>query len=135
MSVNVKKCRECGKIFQYFGKDICPECLQKLDDWFMEIRDYLDEHPSAKVSELSQELEIKEKVIMDFIRQGRIMLKEAVITCNNCGKPINGGDMCDECKSNIGGKLSEAIALKKKLEEERKQDLSVSRTGGMHVKS
>ena len=54
MPVNVKKCRECGGLFQSTGKDICSDCLKKLVDVFVAIRDYLDEHPNAKIPEVSE---------------------------------------------------------------------------------
>lgn len=134
MSLNVKKCKECGSIFNYMGRDICPECIKRLDECFVAIRDYLDEHPNAKVAELSEELEIKEKTILDFIKQGRIMVREPVLNCVNCGRPICGGDLCDECRSNIGGQISKVVDSKKKEKERIETDININRTGGMHVK-
>lgn len=134
MALNIKKCKECGKIFQFMGKELCPDCLQKMDDWFVAIRDYLDEHPNARISELSEQLEIREKVILDFIKQGRIELREAVLRCVHCGRPIVTGDMCDDCRANIGGQLAVAVEAKRKLQEKFDTGVSINATGGMHSK-
>ena len=134
MSLNVKKCRECGNLFQYTGKDICNDCFQKLDEYFVQVRDYLDEHPNAKVAELSEELDIKERIILDFIKQGRLILKEAVLQCVNCGKPICTGKMCDECVNIIGGRINQVVSEKKKQLESFETGVSINETGGMHVK-
>lgn len=134
MSLNVKKCKRCGKIFQYMGRDMCPECVEKIDDCFVMIRDYLDEHPNAGIGEVSEALEIDEKIILDFIKSGRILLKEAVLKCMSCGRPIRCGEMCDECKAKITNKLAAAVKSKEKEEEKIRKEREINRTGGMHVK-
>lgn len=134
MSLKVKKCKECGVLFTYMGNDMCPECVKTQDEIFVKIRDYLDEHPHARVPELAEELEIKEKTILDFIKQGRIMLTEAVLTCVNCGRPVYTGTICDECRQNIGGQINQAIEAKRKEQERFETGVEINRTGGMHVK-
>lgn len=134
MALDVRKCKECGKIFPNYGRDKCPECLKKLDDWFVAIRDYLDEHPHAKVVELSEELEIPEKVILNFIKEGRILVREAIIKCLQCGKPVYSGSICDECKKNIGSQINKAVEAKKKIMERFDTGVEINRTGGMHSK-
>lgn len=136
MTLNVKKCKNCGRIFQFIGKDICPECVQVNDDYFLAIRDYLDDNPNARIPEISEDLDIDEKFIFEFIKSGRIIMREAVVTCVNCGKRINGGEMCDECKNKMSSRISASVESKKQARsEEEKQKLgNYARTGGMHVK-
>ena len=56
--MDVRNCKNCGKLFQFVGKPICPACNKKLEDKFFEVRDYIYENPTAnmgKVSERSEE--------------------------------------------------------------------------------
>lgn len=132
MAVIVKKCRECKTLFHSTGKDICPECMKKLDDIFMTIRDYLDEHPNAKIPEVAEALEISEKIILDFIKQGRITLKDPVLVCSKCGRPIHTGMMCDECTKSITSQISSVVDAKKYAVDNK--DKWHQNSSGMHVK-
>ena len=35
--MDVRNCKNCGKLFQFVGKPICPACNKKLEDKFFEI--------------------------------------------------------------------------------------------------
>ena len=45
--MDVRNCKNCGKLFQYVGKPLCPACNKKLEDKFFEVRDYIYENPTA----------------------------------------------------------------------------------------
>ena len=34
--MDVRNCKNCGKLFQYVGKPLCPACNKKLEDKFFE---------------------------------------------------------------------------------------------------
>ena len=36
--MDVRNCKNCGKLFQFVGKPICPACNKKLEDKFFEVR-------------------------------------------------------------------------------------------------
>ncbi|MBQ9625470.1 MAG: MerR family transcriptional regulator [Clostridia bacterium] len=136
MGLDVRKCRECGRLFQNNGRDLCMECADKLDKWFVEIRDYIDENPSARIYEIAEALEIPEKTILGFIKEGRIELREAVLRCTNCGKPIVRGTLCIDCHDKISGSIGDAVKKRDEAEEKAREaiKLHIKKTGGMHSK-
>jgi len=71
----------------------------ELDEMYKKVRDYLYDHPNATMVEVSEATGVEEKIILEFLREGRLELKEPspVLTCERCGKPITTGRMCKEC--------------------------------------
>ena len=51
--MDVRNCKNCGKLFQFVGKPICPACNKKLEDKFFEVRDYIYENPTANMGKVS----------------------------------------------------------------------------------
>jgi ribosomal protein L32 len=66
---------------------------------FIKVRDYLYENDDANIAQVSEATGVEEKIILEFLREGRLELKEPSIdlTCERCGKPITSGRMCKEC--------------------------------------
>ena len=58
IDMDVRNCKNCGKLFQYVGKPLCPACNKKLEDKFFEVRDYIYENPTANMSQVSEEMEV-----------------------------------------------------------------------------
>ncbi len=97
--MEIRNCKRCNRLFQYNGIKYCASCLMELDEMYKKVRDYLYEHPDATIIEVSEATGVEEKIILEFLREGRLELKEpsAVLTCERCGKPITMGRMCKEC--------------------------------------
>ncbi|SFQ02976.1 MerR family transcriptional regulator [Caldicoprobacter faecalis] len=97
--MDIRNCKRCNRLFQYNGIKYCPSCVMELDEMFKKVRDYLYEHPDATIIEVSEATGVEEKIILEFLREGRLELKEPspVLTCERCGKPITTGRMCKEC--------------------------------------
>jgi uncharacterized Zn finger protein (UPF0148 family) len=69
-------CRACGTPFQGGINDhLCPPCREKEVEMFQKVRDYIREHPAAKVDEIAEGTEVDERVILRFINQGRLKTK------------------------------------------------------------
>lgn len=102
--MDVKNCKMCNRIFNYIGgAQICPGCKQKLEDEFQKVKAYVEEHRSASLAVVAEETEVSVKQIKEWIREERLMLSDASgeVVCDNCGKPIQIGRYCDECKRNM----------------------------------
>lgn len=97
--MEIRNCKRCNRLFQYNGVKYCPKCLMEMDEMYKKVRDYLYEHPDATIVEVSEATGVEEKIILEFLREGRLELKEPspVLTCERCGKPITTGRMCKEC--------------------------------------
>lgn len=111
--MDVRNCRSCGALFNYIGgAPICTSCKRKLEEKFHEVRDYLDEHPNATVSQVSDEMDVSVKQIKQWIREERLCLTEATmdgVVCEMCGIPIRSGRFCEKCKAKVQSELASAI--------------------------
>ncbi|NLO82472.1 MAG: MerR family transcriptional regulator [Clostridiales bacterium] len=97
--MDVRNCKRCNRLFQFKGSKYCPHCILELDEMFIKVRDYLYENDDANIAQVSEATGVEEKIILEFLREGRLELKEPSIdlTCERCGKPITSGRMCKEC--------------------------------------
>lgn len=112
--MNVRNCTRCGKIYAYDGFNICLNCRKDDEEDFKKIKEFLDENPGANISELSDGTGVDSKKIMEFLRQGRLEIKDEhniLLTCERCGSSIKTGRFCEKCtlemqrefKQSIGG--------------------------------
>jgi len=124
--MEVKKCRHCDRLFQYHGSKYCPSCVIELDKIFILVREYIYDNPEATVTEVSDNTEVDSEIIMEFLREGKLELKEAslLLECRSCGKAIRSGMMCTECfsKFETGMKkgLTTAAGIQKSLKDSKK---------------
>lgn len=112
MAANFRTCKGCGKIFQSAMAEFCDQCAKEFDDKFVSIRNYLYDHPDATVVEVVENTQVEEKIVLHFLKEGRLEMKNAtgLLTCEKCGKPIATGRLCDSCKKNMSQVLNKAIA-------------------------
>jgi uncharacterized protein len=103
MGLNVKQCKICGKLFQTYDKTICMDCLDEKERSFVLVRDFIYAHPKAAILEICGETGVRERWIMDFLREERLSLNtnDSVLVCEQCGKPILTGRFCKECKNDL----------------------------------
>ncbi len=133
MSANVKQCRQCNKIFQSFGAEICPECASEQDKAFNVIKNYLYEHQDANVMDIVNETGIDERTVLGFLREGRLAADGAptILTCEECGVSINSGTRCSRCQRIMESLLGEEKRIKADKNAERKA--ASARIGKMHM--
>jgi len=71
----LRKCAECGAVFETYSSRYCPTCLEALDKEFWTVYNFIRENPkTAYLSRVSEETGVSRKTIWYFIRQGRIEL-------------------------------------------------------------
>lgn len=107
MSTRVIQCRQCGRLFQSLGNNICPGCVEELDKSFEMVKNYIYDNPDANVLEISKATGVPEKQVLEFLREGRLFINnpEEVIQCERCGKPLNGGRYCAACQAALENAL------------------------------
>lgn len=132
---NVRKCKECGKLFNFIGRPVCPECLKKLDDDFQEVRKYIYENPNTGIEEVSEETGVSVKTIMRFLREGRLQLRSAsnALLCEKCGKPLSTGTMCEDCKKKLTDTLDSKLAPKPSEQPEKKEKSGQKVADKLHI--
>ncbi len=123
MGATIKRCKRCGAIFGSYGADCCAKCAEELDELFTKIQDYLYDHDTAGVVEISEALNIDGKIILDFIKDGSLALNEGsyAINCDRCNKPISSGRYCSECKEELSSIFENAASSHKQEEIEKKK--------------
>lgn len=97
--MDIRNCRRCSRIFQYKGSKYCSSCMLELDDIFIKVRDYIYDNPDANILTVSQETEVEEGIILEFLREGRLELTSPSLDflCERCDTPIVSGRFCNDC--------------------------------------
>ena len=113
--MNILQCSLCKKPFQSLGGKICNECLQKMDEEFIVVRDYIYENKHADIDKVSEDTGVKKQVIIHLLKEGRLIIEDAsggsggLLTCEVCKKPINTGRMCKSCQDKLASKMQKNI--------------------------
>jgi len=113
--MDVRKCKNCNRLFQYHGSRYCPTCVIELDQVFIKTREYIYDNPNSTVIEVSENIGVEVEIIMDFLREGKLELKEATVLleCKSCGKAIKTGMMCNECLKHFETEMKKGIGQAK----------------------
>lgn len=107
--MELRNCPECGKLFAYVSRNLCPECIEKEEEMFRSVERFLKEHGSATVQEISEATGVPESKVISFLRAGRLVASSGMplLECERCGKPITTGRFCDACRSALEAALKE----------------------------
>lgn len=117
MSNRVMQCKQCGRIFQSFGPNICAVCAEELDGSFQKVKNYLFDHPQANVIDICQGTDVAEKVVLYFLKEGRLAIDgSGLLECDRCGEPISKGRFCPKCQVMFEKEL-DRVAVKPKQED------------------
>ena len=129
--MNIIQCKMCKKPFHSIGGKICPECLHKIDQDFIIVRDYIYDNQGADIDTVAEETEVDKAVILHLLKEGRLTLSStgsgggSMLMCEVCRKPIYTGRMCEACKSNVTATMQKNVeANKPPPPEPRKTDSS-----------
>ena len=123
--MNIIQCTICKKPFQPLSGKVCNDCLRKLDEDFVTVRDYIYENKHASVDKVSEETGVSKQAILHLLKDGRLQIEDAAIgmlRCEVCKKPINTGRMCENCKKSLATKMDKSIGAGGKTPEQKKRD-------------
>ncbi|NLV92561.1 MAG: MerR family transcriptional regulator [Firmicutes bacterium] len=95
--MSLRNCNRCGVVFSSRGSRICPRCLQREQEEFEIVRDYIRKNPGATVAETSIATEVPVEQINQFVREGRLILSRPELQCQSCGDLIASGRFCTKC--------------------------------------
>ncbi|MGB9682847.1 MAG: hypothetical protein ACP5RW_09510 [bacterium] len=108
-------CKECGRLFVKVSSDICPDCQREIEEDFEKVRRYLKDHPNPKITEIIEATGISDSRLNRFIRAGRLSIKPV---CESCGKPIESGRLCPECRMKLLSEIKSTIGIEERDREE-----------------
>ena len=126
MALTKKKCKFCGKPYQYGSERICSECFEAIDKTYVKVSEYLYENVDAPIDTIVEDTGTDERIILHLLREGRLQYtnsEASKIKCEQCGKSIASGRWCDVCSEKIKKRLNSQI----NGEQQKKKQ-------GMHIK-
>lgn len=133
--MNVRNCRKCGRIFNYVvGPLQCPVCREKMEEKFLEVKEFIKENPGVGIAEVSTECDVETSQIQRWLREERLQLTEnsaIYLNCESCGEPIRFGRFCNKCKTNMTKEFNEAFGMNKEKQEPEHKKPSGSAKGKM----
>lgn len=109
--MDVRNCRQCGRLFNYVGgqyRNLCPSCSSKLEDKFMEVKEYIEDHKDAQMNQISQDCDVSTRQLEQWIREERLRFSDDSpigISCEMCGATIKSGRFCDNCKGALASQF------------------------------
>ena len=62
--MDVRNCRMCGSLYNYIGgpyRGLCPRCVQKMEDKFAKVKEYIEENPGATMTMISEECDVTDR--------------------------------------------------------------------------
>jgi hypothetical protein len=113
------------------GQLFCSKCRPNDDDDFRIVREYVYDHPNSTVRDVHEATEVPEELILKFLRQGRLTLKDdgVGLECERCGTSISSGRFCDNCAYELKNGFQNAF-----MDEGKNDAISADRGRGMHTK-
>lgn len=108
--MDIRYCKRCNTVYKYGNNSLCSNCLDDVEGIMLKIRAYLDDHPLAKIHEISEETGESEKDILYLLREGRLSVndKAKVVLCARCGVSMESGKFCLKCIDQIKSELKGA---------------------------
>jgi len=131
--MKAKQCEFCRR--PHIGNKLCSDCLKKLDEDFILVREYLWEHNGAGIEEVHEATGVSRKSIFYLLREERLIVGDengcanAILTCESCKQPINTGRLCAGCKKQVLTALHQSVAAVKPSKSLYEEDEEVSIKG------
>jgi flagellar operon protein (TIGR03826 family) len=99
-------CSSCGKVFVMTTFDTCPTCRREIEEKFEMVWRFIRQKANREstVLEVHEATGVEEKLIFQWIKEGRLQVKDFVnltYPCKNCGEPIQGGTWCRACSTKL----------------------------------
>jgi flagellar operon protein (TIGR03826 family) len=111
--MDVRNCRNCGRLFNYLGgPNICESCRSETEKKFQDTKEYIRENPRASIQEISEANEVSTNQIRQWIREERLQFSDDSpigIECEICGATIKTGKYCEACKNKTADALAKSI--------------------------
>lgn len=111
--MEVKTCKNCRRLFNYLtGPMLCASCKDKLEDSFVNVKDYIRKNPGCSMQIVSDECDVSIAQLREWVREERLQFSNSAgsgITCDKCGTPIPTGRFCEFCKKEMAQNLARGL--------------------------
>lgn len=68
----VQSCTGCGGLFSFLPRGLCADCIDRREEHFVSVREWLRDNPGGSVLGACESTGVPERVISEFIREGRL---------------------------------------------------------------
>ena len=113
--MEVRTCKSCGRMFNCIGRTpLCPACADEMEKKFQQVKEYVWEHRSATLQDISENNDVSVKQLRQWVREERLTFSDKSpvgIECETCGTMIRTGRFCDKCKNNMASTLTKMYAV------------------------
>ena len=123
--MDVRNCRGCGRLYNYIGgsyRNLCPDCVRKLEEKFDIVKDYIEENHSATMNQISEDCDLSVRQLEKWVHAERLCFADDSpigIPCENCGKTIKSGRYCEACKNTLANQLGSMYAINYEEDDEK----------------
>ena len=135
--MSIIQCKMCNKPFQSISGRTCPDCVKKIDQDFITVRDFIYENPGSRINKVCEETGVQKAIVLQLLREGRLTLdgpdSEGLLTCEVCKAPIESGRMCKACKNKVATTMNQNISGGKPPQQESKTSQASKHTAKMHT--
>ena len=115
--MEVRACRTCKRLFNYItGPVRCPACSEALEKKFQKVKQYIWDHRTASLQEISDANEVSVGQLRQWVREERLCFTEESpvgLECESCGTTIKTGRYCENCKMKLGSTLMSVLPKEK----------------------
>jgi len=120
-------CSRCGKVFAKVLRDICQDCYKEEEEDFKTVYSFLKDQKKrqATIAEIVEGTGVEEKLIIKFVREGRLRPSEfpnLSYPCERCGTAITTGKYCKKCISEMRKELQMHESSEKVSQEKNEID-------------
>ncbi|WP_257350262.1 TIGR03826 family flagellar region protein [Pseudalkalibacillus decolorationis] len=103
-------CPQCNRIFVKNYHVVCDTCYKEEEEMFDKVYKFIRKKANREASlwEVYEATGVPEKVIIRFVKEGRIranQLPNISYPCESCGLNINDGRICNSCKKRMNSDL------------------------------
>ncbi|RAK19922.1 flagellar operon protein (TIGR03826 family) [Anoxybacillus vitaminiphilus] len=125
-------CPRCGRLFiKNRFRDVCEQCYREEEQLFEKVYQFLRkrENRTATMAQVVKETGVSERLIVKWIKAGRIKLvhfPNLGYPCEKCGKMIREGRICKECNMDLQKQLKQLEQEQQRLRQQNNPTYYVS---------
>lgn len=124
--MDIMNCPTCGKLFMKNAvRDVCADCYRQEEASYDRVYQFLRkrENRAATIETVANATGVEESLLYKWVRRGRLhtaQFPNLGYPCDQCGKIIKKGKLCDSCTSNIKNELEVFDKEQQRMENLRK---------------
>ncbi len=128
----LSNCPNCDKLFVKNAlRDVCDDCFKEEEKQFETVYTFIRkrENRTATMVQVVEGTGVSEKLIIKFIKKGRLQLSKfpgLTYPCEKCATPIREGKLCTSCQTKLRSQIDSLKKEQERLEEIEKRERTVT---------